>query len=235
MNLIINQIRQELKAIANEKTRITILTFFKEPIKAYGIINADVNKISKKHYNSVKTKTKAEIFELCEQLWQSGYIEESTIACHWSYNVRKNYEPADFKLFEQWVSKYISNWAACDGFCNHTIGEIVEKYPEYLTELKKWATSENKWVRRASAVSLIAPAKRGRFLNDIFEIADILLLDKEDMVQKGYGWMLKVASNPYQKEVFDYVMKNKATMPRTALRYAIEKMPPELKSKAMEK
>jgi 3-methyladenine DNA glycosylase AlkD len=55
------------------------------------------------------------------------------------------------------------------------------------------------------------------------------------MVQKGYGWMLKEASKPHQKEVFDFVMMHKSVMPRTALRYAIEKMPPELKVRAMEK
>ena len=68
---------------------------------------------------------------------------------------------------------------------------------------------------------------------DIFEIADQLLLDKDDMVQKGYGWLLKEASRLHQKEVFDYVTRNKKMMPRTALRYAIELMPQELKSAAM--
>jgi 3-methyladenine DNA glycosylase AlkD len=90
-------------------------------------------------------------------------------------------------------------------------------------------------LRRASAVSLIVPARKGKFLNDIFEIADKLLVDDDDLVQKGYGWMLKVASQPHQQEVFDYVIKNKKIMPRTALRYAIEKMPRELKTRAMEK
>jgi 3-methyladenine DNA glycosylase AlkD len=60
-------------------------------------------------------------------------------------------------------------------------------------------------------------------------------MDRDDMVQKGYGWMLKEASKPYQKEVFDFVMRNKAVMPRTALRYAIEKMPADLRAKAMER
>jgi len=55
------------------------------------------------------------------------------------------------------------------------------------------------------------------------------------MVQKGYGWMLKAASQAYQNEVFEFVMSKKSIMPRTALRYAIEKMPKELKSLAMEK
>jgi len=54
-------------------------------------------------------------------------------------------------------------------------------------------------------------------------------------VQKGYGWLLKEASRKHQKDVFDYVMINKKTMPRTALRYAIELMPKELKVAAMQR
>jgi len=88
-------------------------------------------------------------------------------------------------------------------------------------------------MRRASAVSLIVPARKAMFLQDIFDIAGILLRDTDDMVQKGYGWMLKVASQVHQKEVFDYVMMNRNVMPRTALRYAIEKMPAEMKKRAM--
>jgi len=88
-------------------------------------------------------------------------------------------------------------------------------------------------MRRAAAVSLIVPAKEGKFLKDVFEITDLLLLDKDDMVQKGYGWLLKEASRLHQKEVFDFIVKNKKKMPRTALRYAIELMPKNLKAEAM--
>jgi len=73
------------------------------------------------------------------------------------------------------------------------------------------------------------------FLQDIFEIADMLLMDKDDLVQKGYGWMLKVACQKHQQDVFDYIIRNKSIMPRTALRYAIEKMPEDMKKAAMEK
>ncbi len=66
-------------------------------------------------------------------------------------------------------------------------------------------------------------------------MADSLLTDSDDMVQKGYGWMLKVASETYQQEVFEYVMKNKTSMPRTTLRYAIEKMPQDWRREAMKK
>jgi 3-methyladenine DNA glycosylase AlkD len=108
-------------------------------------------------------------------------------------------------------------------------------YPEFLPKLKTWALSRNRWVRRASAVSLIVPARKGLFLKEIFEIADILLMDPDDMVQKGYGWMLKVASKPHLQEVYEYVLRNKSRMPRTALRYAIELMPRQLKQSALAK
>jgi len=73
------------------------------------------------------------------------------------------------------------------------------------------------------------------FLDDVFDIADRLLTDQDDLVQKGYGWLLKEASRQHQKKVLAYVLAHKKTMPRTALRYAIEKMPLDARKKAMEK
>lgn len=125
--------------------------------------------------------------------------------------------------------------ASCDTLCNHTAGTLVELFPDFIEDLKRFTSSENRWVKRAAAVTLIIPARKGLFLEHIFEIADILLLDPDDLVQKGYGWMLKAASQAHQEEVFQYVMKNKGIMPRTSLRYAIEKMPEELRKRAMER
>jgi 3-methyladenine DNA glycosylase AlkD len=234
-NSIVNKIRQALQENCDEKTRKSNQYFFKEPVKLYGVKTDLIVKIGKAVFASLPEKKKTDIFKVCEELWQSGYLEEAGIACNWSYYVHKNYVPADLGVFENWIDSYVSNWATCDTLCNHSVGEFIEMYPEYLKKLKEWAKSKNRWMRRASAVSLIIPARKGKFLKDIIEIANILLLDKDDLVQKGYGWMLKVASQTHQQEIFDYVMEKKAIMPRTALRYAIEKMPPELRNKAMMK
>lgn len=235
MNEVISKVRQALIDIADEKTQLSGQRFFKEEIKLYGVKSADVRKISKTYYKEIKHLSKGEIFQLCEEFWKSSYNEEIGVACEWSYSLHKSYTPDDFEVFERWVKLYVSNWAACDTLCNHTIGTVVEMYPELISRLKEWAISDNRWVKRAAAVTLIVPARRGLFLNDIFEIADTLLLDSDDMVQKGYGWMLKAAGEFYQQEVFDYVISKKAVMPRTSLRYAIEKMPKELKAEAMKK
>ena len=235
MNVSINQIRQILIENADEKTRQSSHRFFKEEIKVYGVKSATVQKISKDFFARIKDYPKAEIFALCEKLWQSGYIEDSFVACVWSEMLSKKFEPADFKTFENWIKNYVNNWASCDTFCNHTVGNFVMMYPEFISKIKEFAHDENRWVKRAAAVSLIIPARKGLFLNDIFEIAGILLMETDDLVQKGYGWMLKSASQAHQQAVFEYVMSKKVVMPRTALRYAIEKMPDELKKQAMQK
>ena len=247
---ILKQLRQAIINNIDKESSVSHDRFFKEDevAKTYGLKTNEVHKISKDFFTQIKDCSKQTIFELCEELWKSGYLEEAVTACNWAEWQHKKYEPADFAVFERWLSCYVTNWADCDTLCNHTIGLFVMMYPDSINKLKEWAKSPNRWLRRGAAVTLIIPARKALFLNDILDIADTLLLDKDDLVQKGYGWMLKAASmsetfvkgsDATKKEhldaVFNFVMKNKATMPRTALRYAIEKMPVELKAKAMEK
>jgi 3-methyladenine DNA glycosylase AlkD len=235
MESIVLKIRGELKSKTDETTRKSFQRFFKEEARFYGVKTALVGSIAKKAWNEIKSLDKKEIFAICEELYGSDYTEEAFVASFILPEFSDRFELKDLKLFKKWIDKYINNWAKCDGFCNHTIGIFVDKYPECIKEIKVWTKSENRWLKRAAAVSLIVPAKNGRFLNDILEIADALLTDKDDMVQKGYGWLLKEASRFHQKEIFDYVIKNKKVMPRTALRYSIELMPQDLRSEAMNK
>lgn len=234
---IINELRRVLRESIDPKTLQSSDRFFKqgEQAKVYGVRMYEIGKIAKEFYKEVRGLPKVEIFALCETLWQSGYFEEAVVACECAYSLRTQYEPEDFEVFEYWLSSYVDNWASCDTLCNHTIGTFVEQYPQYLSRLKAWTASENRWMRRGAAVTLIIPARKGLFYQDILEIATTLLHDRDDLVQKGYGWMLKAASDSYQGKVFDFVIHHKATMPRTALRYAIEKMPAEMRKEAMKK
>jgi 3-methyladenine DNA glycosylase AlkD len=232
---VLTNIRKALKQNSDEKVRKSFERFFKESVRFYGVKSAVVRKIAGEYYKEIKNSDKKTKFALIEELLKARYFEEAMIGYTWADRIGKSFDEEDFSVLEAWLSRYVSNWAECDTLCNHAIGSVIDKYPAYVKNLKGWAKSKNRWVRRGSAVTLIIPARRGKFLKDVFEIADILLTDKDDLVQKGYGWMLKEASKAHQKEVFEYIMKNKNVMPRTALRYAIEKMPEGLRKKAMEK
>jgi 3-methyladenine DNA glycosylase AlkD len=232
---VIDGVRLELMEKADEKTRESGQRFFKEEVLLYGVKASLVREIAKKSLLEMDGMEKEEIFALCEELLKSDYGEEAAIAFEWAYSRRKEYEPSDFTVFEGWLGRYVNSWAKCDTFCNHALGTFIEMYPGYLDNLKVWTGSENRWLRRAASVTLILPVRKGLFLEEVFEISDLLLLDADDLVQKGYGWLLKEASKSHQQEVFDYVMKNKVRMPRTALRYAIEKMPEDLRRRAMDR
>ncbi|OAM89715.1 DNA alkylation repair protein [Termitidicoccus mucosus] len=233
----IQQLRTRLKENADVATRESGKRFFKqhEAVKLHGVKTAMVLKIARTSFESVKSRSKEEVLALCDDLWESGYIEETFVACEWAYGMRKHYIPADLERFEKWLADYVDNWASCDTLCNHSVGTLVEMYPELLASLLRWTRSDNRWLKRGAAVSLIIPARKGLFFEAVFAIANRLLGDSDDLVQKGYGWLLKAASGAHAKEVFAYLMEKHAVMPRTAFRYALEKMPAAWRIEAMSK
>src|SRR3989339_845153 len=193
--------------------------------------------IDEKYFPKIKFLEKKEIFNFCEELFKTDYNEETTIAIQWIAGIKNQWEEKDFIELEK-LFNYIDNWGKCDDYCLNVLSHFIIKFPKFKLEVKEWSKSKNQWRRRASAVVFIQGKSwkiHKDYLEDVFDIANVLLRDKEDLVQKGYGWMLKIASESYQKEVYEFVMKNKNEMPRTALRYAIEKMPQDMRKEAMKR
>lgn len=231
---LLKNLEKELVSNIDKKYLKVSKTFFKEKTNNLGVRIPTVRKISAKYYSEIKNLPKKDIFNFCEDLLKKE-DEFKFIAFDWAFRQKENFAKNDFKIFENWLKKYVSNWATCDDFCTHSLGCLIYKFPKLTAESKKWSYSKNRWLKRASSVCLIYSLRRNKLLKNSFEITDILLKDQDDLVQKGYGWMLKEATKHKEEEVFKYVMKNKNKMPRTALRYAIEKMPKKLKNKAMQK
>jgi Predicted DNA alkylation repair enzyme len=232
---VLSRLHRDLQAQADVALQQGMRRYFKEEVVGYGVSTAAVRTIAQHYYRQIKDREKEEIWRLCDALLATGYMEDAFIASDWSYRLQQKYTPDDFPLFERWIGQYIDNWAKCDTFCNHTMGAFLERYPSFLPRLREWTGSGNRWCRRAAAVSLILPARKGLFLPDILDIASRLLRDNDDLVQKGYGWMLKEASKRHPEVIFIFVMQHRQEMPRTALRYAIEKLPMDQKKQAMER
>jgi len=235
MHTIITQLRTDLANSADEKTRAGYTRFFREAVVYYGVKSPQVKAIARKYWRQINALEKAQAYALFEAMLAADYCEEAFLVAEWLPRMKDRFARVDLAVFAGWIDRYLNNWAKIDSFCNHAVADFLEKFPESIDEILRWRTSENRWMKRASAVTLILPARRGGYLREAFTIADTLLRDPDDMVQKGYGWLLKEASRQHQREVFEYVMQHKAVMPRTALRYAIELMPAEMRAEAMKK
>jgi len=229
-------LKLELERSADKKFREKIRDYFKMDVSNYlGVRLPVVRKIANKHFKAISQLDIDEILNICDELLKTKIYEHKVIAFHWSYKCKKQFQSKHFKIFESWLKTHVDDWSDCDDLCTHSFGFFIYTFPEFIAKVKRWRVSKNRWLRRASAVVLIYSGKRGEHLGEILETASTLLKDDDDLVLKGYGWMLKETSKSFEKEVFEYVMDNKIEMPRTALRYAIEKMSPEYKKAAMKK
>jgi 3-methyladenine DNA glycosylase AlkD len=232
---ILEKITFDLKGLSKNPENIKDYSKFHKDGKTHiGLVSPLKTKISSKYFKEIKILENKKIFLLCEQLLKTKLVGCRGIAFDWAFRSRKNYQKEDFKIFESWLKRYVDTWGSCDDLCTHAFGDFIYQFPEFLPQTKEWTKSKNKWFRRASAVVLIYPLRKRKYLKESFDVAKILMKDNEDLVQKGYGWMLKEVSNLYQKEVYDFVMISKKLMSRVALRYAIEKLPDKLRTKALE-
>lgn len=231
---LIAELREELAQHADPKRAESANRYFKEGIRCYGIPAAKTREIGKRFNPVVKSMSKLELLPICLEIFDADVFDESIIAISWLMLKKKELKPEDWEWIESVVDHNISNWAVCDTFCNHLVGSFLVNYPEYASRLLGWTSSSNRWKKRAAAVSLIVPAKKGKFGKEVFAIAERLLGDSDDMVQKGYGWLLKVYAHKEQDAVETFLRKHSKKVPRTAFRYAIEKFPTDLKSELMQ-
>jgi 3-methyladenine DNA glycosylase AlkD len=128
MPTILDQLRADLQAAIDPTVVASEKRFFKEPVKMYGNKVATVTKIARQYWQEIKHCPKSEIFTLSEELLKSDYCEEAYIVAEWLPKLTAQFELDDLLLFERWIDSYINNWAKCDGFCNHTIGNFIDKF-----------------------------------------------------------------------------------------------------------
>ncbi len=240
MKRYIQEISAELKKHVDLKFKRGSIRFFKEEINPIGVRTDIAKRIANNFYSKHKKEfSKKQWIGLCESLWEEETgnsklpcMEYGMIVTVFMKKIVRQLEKKDFFLFERWIDKYITNWAHCDLLCSGAVGEIIRKHDELSKETLKWTKSKNRWKKRASSVCYIKLSKEKQFLPIIFKTAELLIKDNDDLVQKGYGWALKDASKWHRKEVIAFLIRNK-DMPRTALRYACERLTKEEKQKIL--
>ena len=217
--------REEIRALANKEIAQHSLRFFKTDKEEYGhgdlflgVRAPKIRSIAKEHIDISITDMKT--------LIQSKYHEERFLGL--IILVNKYAKTKDKKnrnqLYKIYVSsfKYINNWNLVDVTCPHVTGKhLIDKD---RTILYKWAKSEDLWTKRIAMISTFYFIRKND-LDDTFKIADMLLQDEHDLIHKAVGWMLREAGKRDIKKEETFLKKHYKTMPRTMLRYSIEKFP----------
>ena len=200
-----------------------------------GVRTSIIHRVANRRYEALRPLPVDERLAACDAMLEAGTYELKIAAFRWAHLCRNDFQANHLAVLGGWLARYVDDWIDCDDLCIHVLGEFFLRYPELAAETRAWIDSNNRWVRRGAAVALVLPARRGQQIALTFDIADLLLRDTDDLVQKAYGWLLKEASKSHPDEVFHFVMERRAVMSRTAFRYALEKLPADLRAQAMQR
>jgi 3-methyladenine DNA glycosylase AlkD len=127
---------------------------------------------------------------------------------------------------EQWIREgRFHNWAEIDALAPGVVTPLIERFPDLVPRVMGWTSSRNQWMRRAAVVSLVLPARRGEKLDVAYRVVRGLLDDREDLMHKACGWLLREAGKTDMARLERFLLQYGSSMPRTSVRYAIERFP----------
>jgi len=222
--MTIQKIKKRLKQLANREKAEVLQRFFKTGPGEYGegdvfigVKVPDLRKVEK-DFQDISTE---DVIVLLE----SAIHEERLLAL--LILVRKyvkGNQTAQKRIFRLYLkkTKFINSWDLVDGSAHHIVGDyLMDKNKAPLYRLAK---SEDLWERRIAILATFYFIKHGKY-EETRKIAKILLTDKEDLIHKAVGWMLREIGKRDMTFEEMFLKQHYKEMPRTMLRYAIEKFP----------
>jgi 3-methyladenine DNA glycosylase AlkD len=159
-----------------------------------------------------------------DELIVDRYLEVKGLAIEVVACYHRVLPPRLLSSWKRWLADgHSANWATTDSICGSLIGPLLVGKPSLQARVAAWAGHRGMWVRRASAVGLIPSVRRGQALDLAYGVARRLHGDPEDLIQKAVGWMLREAGKPDPGRLERYLVADGPGIPRTTLRYAIER------------
>lgn len=227
-------LQRRLRELAEPGFHATQQRFFREPIRSLGVRTPQLRRLAMeaaREYRRAKVSL-PEIWKVVERLWRGRWAEERGLAIEILSRFRARLGGEDWRRLDRWVGS-LANWGETDGVCIYLLAPILEREPERIRELPAWTRSAHRFRRRAAAVALVPLAHRGHHLEEAFAICDRLAADRDDLVEKAIGWLLKEASRTQSGPVVEYLTKNHRRLSRTTLRYACEKLSSRLRRQVL--
>ncbi len=222
-----SNLRRELKSKANSKRAKGSQRFFKTGKGEYGEGDVFLG-ISSSVMRPIAKRFKDLGFKEISELLKSKIHEERQTALlilvhQFQGAMTRHSAPAGYKIFNFYLKniKYVNNWDLVDGSAPKIVGDyLLDKNRAILYKLAK---SKNIWERRIAVLATYAFIKKNQFL-EILKISEMLLNDKQDLIHKAVGWMLREVGKRSQKTLEKFLKTHYRKMPRTMLRYAIERL-----------
>jgi 3-methyladenine DNA glycosylase AlkD len=231
--------RAALRKAADARVKERQRSYFKpwEKVSLYGVATPEVSGIERGLYQLVRTEWRyADAVAFCDLLVRDRYIESKSLGLMLLARYHRHYPEALLRHVKRWLANdFCDNWAVTDQLSTQIVSIVIDKFPKLAETVESWSNSPNRWLRRASAVSLVKPAGKGRYLEHAYRIATVLLPDAHDLIHKACGWLLREAGKSDAARLERYLLEHRSAIPRTTVRYAIERFPESKRRRILQK
>ena len=228
---MLQSLKSDLRKLATPKKAKASEWFFKTGPGQYGEGDQFIG-VTVPEQRSVARKYKDLPLSETEQLLKSSIHEERLVALIILVErFRKSEQEAQKEIYDFYLANTnrVNNWDLVDLSAEYIVGGYLADKPK--DTLYKLARSKSLWERRIAMIATYYYIKQGKAKYTL-EIAEILLYDSHDLIQKAVGWMLREVGKRCSEQVLtDFLDKHATTIPRTTLRYAIERFPEEKRQK----
>ncbi len=218
-------VKKELKGYSNSEKAKFFPRFFKNGKGEYGEGDQFIGVIVPEQRMVAKKNIMLPYIEIQKLLDSPIHEHRLTALLILTYKYAKDDEKGQALTYHFYKKNFkrVNNWDLVDSSAHKIIGAYLYETGKKRDELYRYAKSKNLWTRRIAMVSTWYFIQKDD-LKDVFKLAQVLLNDTEDLIQKAVGWMLREAGKKDQKQLEAFLEKNADRMPRTALRYSIEKL-----------
>jgi 3-methyladenine DNA glycosylase AlkD len=200
-------IRRVLKDGGSAPHSEEVQWFFKEQVKSRGWYTAELRKVARRFQRSIAREMGMDfLVQVADQLFSGKVLEEKVFAVFLLEKQTAQFTEKEFRLFASWLDR-VSSWADHDGLVHYLLSPMVAADPKRCREVFRWARSRNRWRRRAACVALIRGARQKMLFPEIVRLSEQLLLDQDDMVQKGLGWLLRETAKADPRRTVPYLKK----------------------------
>ncbi len=222
-----------LKAHGSAEHAAGVQGFFKEQVRSHGWYTAPLRRYARILHGELRTDA-GRLLALADALFARDVLEEKVLAVLLLQRSLQQYGAAELRLFERWLSR-VTSWADHDALAMYLIGPMMTAAPARTASVRRWAVSRRRWHRRAAAVSLIDGVRHGLFTAEATHVTHALKGDRDDMVQKGLGWLLREWGKVRPHETVPLLMAIREETPRLVLRTACERLTPAQRQQVLRK
>jgi 3-methyladenine DNA glycosylase AlkD len=199
-------IERELRAAGSPTRAVSEQNYLKSSLEFAGATVPATRAIVTGRRRAHPELTRERLTELATALWGGPIFECRIAAAILLTDRRKLLSEDDVSLVEH-LLRTSGTWALVDGLAADVMGSLVERFPELLGVLDRWATDEDFWLRRSAMLALLVPLRRGDLTNwtRFVGYADAMLAEREFFIRKAIGWVLRETAKKHPDLVADWL------------------------------